>query len=164
MAKEFKILTERYSYTARTTLGRMSFVYDMYVSDPPTPHKEFFGNTLEDTLRAPNIKVTKETGLPGGLRCKVRIYDSPTKGKVPLFYTEDDGITIKSGLLSWTYCEAHGGNDHKDTDACVLVAKNILSADSIQGSLKDKLVEVIEKKISEGYEIVAEFINLPQLS
>jgi len=46
----------------------------------------------------------------------------------------------------------------------VLVAKNILSADSIQGSLKDKLVEVIEKKISEGYEIVAEFINLPQLS
>jgi len=163
--KEFGILTERNSYTARTTLGRMSFVWGMnYVSDPPHPKKKFFGLTLEDTIRPDNIKVSKETGLPGGLKCKARIYDSPTKGEVVLFYTEDDLITIRWGVLKWTYVEAHSGNDHEDTDGCVIVAKNPIDKDHIQGSLQDELVKEIKKRIKEGYTITAEFINLPQLS
>ena len=163
--KEFKLLTERSSYTARTSLGRMAFVWGMnYVTDPPKPKKKFFCLTLEDTIRPDNIKVSKETGLPGGLKCKVRIYDSPTKGEVPLFYTEDDEITLKWGILEWTYVEAHAGNSHYDTDACIIVAKNPIDKDHIQGSMQAELVKEIKKRIKEGYEITAEFVNLPQLS
>jgi len=163
--KEFKLLTERNSYTARTSIGKMSFAYIKdYVQQPLKEAKEFFGLTLEDTVRPLNIKVSKETGLPGGLKCKVRIYDSPKHGETLLFYTEDDLVTIKFGLLSWEYCETHGGNTHLDTDGCVLVAKNYISKDKIQGSMNAELVKIVKEKIAEGYEITAEFKNLPQLS
>jgi len=163
--KEFKILIERYSYTARTSLGRMSFVYIKdYVQSPLKETKEFFGNTLEDTARPDNIKVMKETCLPGGLKCDVSLYESDHYKKTIIFHTEDDKRTIKHGMLSWEACLAHGGNDHGDTEGCILIAKNIIDKDHVQGSLKDELRKVVEKKIAEGYEITAEFINLPQLS
>ena len=163
--KEFKILIERYHYTARTSLGRMSFVYvKNYVRYPLIREKEFFGNTLEDTARPDTIKVMKETCLPGGLKCDVSLYESPHYKKTIIFHTEDDKRTIKHGILSWEACLAHGGNDHEDTEGCVLVAENIIDMNHIQGSLKDKLREIIEQKIKEGYTITAEFINLPQLS
>lgn len=162
--KEFKILIERYHYTTRTTLGRMFFVWDMnYVLNPARPFKKYFGNTLEDTLRPPNIKVMKETGLPGGLKCKVSLYESAHYGKTIIFHTENDKRTILYGVLKWIGCLAHGGNDHEDTEGCVLVAKNIIDMNHIQGSLKDELRKEIEKRIKEGYTIVAEFVNLDQL-
>ena len=165
MAKELTILTERYSYTARTSLGKMFMLYDKeYVTNPPQDRKEFFGNTLEDTARPSNIKVPKETCLPGGLKCKVRLYESPHHGKTIIFYTEDDGVTIKFGPLTWTYCLAHGGNTHIDTEACVLIAKNVIDKDTIQGSLKKELREFIEEKINEGFEVFAKFVNLTQIS
>jgi len=164
MAKELVILTERYSYTAQSSLGRMSMVYDKtYVQDPPQPRKEFFGNTMEDTARPGNIKVMKETCLPGGLRCKVGLFENDHYGKTIIFYTEDDGYTIKFGPLTWTYCLAHGGQTHKDTEGCVLIARNIINKDTIQGSLKTELRKFVEDKMNEGYEVYAEFVNLTQL-
>jgi len=165
MTKELKILTERFSYSEVTSLGRMSFVYIKdYVQKPLKKVKEYFGLTLEDTVRPDNIKVSKYTALPGGLKCKVRIYNSPKRGEVIFFYTEDDLITIKFGLLEWTYVEAHGGNDADDTEGCIIVARNAVDKDHIQGSLQKELVSFIKKKIDEGYEITAEFINHTQTS
>jgi len=70
MEKIFWILTERYHYTAQTSLGRMSFLYDStFVTNPPQPIKQYFGNTLEDTCRPGNIKVYGETAIPGGFEC-----------------------------------------------------------------------------------------------
>lgn len=164
MAKIFKIIIERYCYTSRTSLGKMYFIYIKdYVQDPLKEVKEYFGFTLEDTVRPGNIKVTKETGLPGGLKCKVSLIESPHFGSTIIFYTEDDGKTIKFGPLTWVSCLAHEGNTHEDTEGCVLVAKNKVSDDRIQGSLKDKLRRVIEEKIAEDYEVEAEFINLTQI-
>lgn len=163
MAKEFLILTERYSYTPKSSLGRMSFEYDqIYVTDPPQPVREFFGYTLEDCARPGNVKVYGETCLPGGLECDVSLYESPKFGKTIIFYTEPDKETIISGPLTWKYALAHGGNDAGDTLGCVLVAKKVIDKDHIQGSLKDKLRKIVEKKISEGYTIKSRFINLTQ--
>lgn len=164
MVKELLILTERYSYTAQSSLGRMSMIYDKkYITNPPQPIKKFFGNTMEDTARPGNIKVYGETCLPGGLICKVGLFENEHYGKTIIFYTEPDGFTIKFGSLTWTYCLAHGGQTHKDTAGCVLIAKNIINKDTIQGSLKDELRKFVENKMNEGYEVSAEFVNLTQL-
>lgn len=162
--KEFKLLIERFSYTARTTLGKMFFVYvEDYVQQPLKTIKKEFGYTLEDTARPDNIKVMKETCLPGGLVCDVSLYESPHYKKTIIFHTEADKRTIRFGPLKWVACLAHGGNDHGDTEGCVLVAENMIDNDHVQGSLKEELREVIEKKIAEGYTITAEFVNLTQL-
>ena len=163
--KSLVILIERYSFTVKSSLGRMSFVYDQnYVQNPPQPIKQFFGNTLEDVARPGNVKIYEQTCLPGGLKCKVKLFENEHYGKTIVFYTEDDGFTIKFGPLTWTWCLAHGGTDADDTAGCVLVAKNVIDKDHIQGSLKDALRQFIEQKINDGYEITAEFVNLPQLS
>lgn len=163
--KIFWILIERFSYTARTSLGKMYFVYQKeFVTNPPEDYKEYFGFTLEDTARPDNIKVYGETCLPGGLECLVSLYDSPHFGKTIIFHTETDGVTILFNNLSWEYSLAHGGNTHRDTEGCVLVAKNQLSRDMIQGSLKDDLRKVIEQRIKDGWTIKAKFINLSQLN
>ena len=164
MKKNLEIVIERYLYTVQTSIGKIFLEYDStYITDPPTPIKLQFGYTLEDTIRPDNIKVYAETGLPGGLVCKVRLYESSRHGKTIIFYTEDDGVTIKWGPLSWTYVLAHGGNTHIDTAACILVARNVINDDRIQGSLKDELRKFIEKKIDiEGYTVTARFVNLTQ--
>jgi len=164
MAKELIILIERYSYTAQTSLGKMLMLYNNYVQNPPQPLRHFFGNTLEDTARPDNIKVYGETCLPGGLECKVGLFENDHFGKTIIFYTENDGYTIKYGSLTWTYCLAHGGNTHKDTEGCVLIAKNIVNKDTIQGSLKDDLRKFVEEMMAKGYEIKARFVNLTQLT
>jgi len=165
MSKLFTILIERYSYTVRTTIGKMFFVYiENFVDASPMPVKKEFGYTLEDTLRPYNIKVKKETGLPGGLRCDVSLYESDHYKKTIIFHTEPDKKTIKAGPLTWTSCLAHGGNDHGDTEGCVLVAENKIDNEHIQGSLKDDLRLKVEQMIAEGYTIKAEFVNLDQLN
>jgi hypothetical protein len=153
--KELILRIERSPYTARTTSGKMFFVYD--------EKKDYFGFTLEDTARPHNIKVYGETCIPE-CKCKVSLFENEHYGKTVIFHTEDDGRTIKVGELTWTGCLAHGGNDAKDTFGCVLVAKNRIDNDHIQGSLKDKLREFVEGKMKEGYTVSAEFVNLTQLS
>ena len=164
MSKELIILIERYSYTARTTLGKMYFLYyDNFVEHPLEQKKEFFGHTLEDTARPDNIKVIKETCI-SVCECFVSLYESTHFGKTIIFHTEEDKITLKLGPLTWTLCLAHGGNTYEDTEGCVIVAKNIINKDVVQGSLKDELRKYIEEKIDEGYTIKARFVNLTQLS
>jgi hypothetical protein len=165
MEKIFLILIERYHYTAQTSLGRMSFLYDnILVTNPPQPIKQYFGNTLEDTCRPGNIKVYGETALPGGLECLVSLYEDAHYGKTIIFHTESDKDTIIIPPLKWTTCLTHGGQTHKDTAGCVIVAANIIDMDTIQGSLKAELRKVVEEKIADGYTIKARFVNLPQLS
>lgn len=162
--KTFKIIIERSSYTSITSIGDMYFYYvKNYVDLTPTPVKERFSYTLEDTVRPGNIKVSKYTALPCGIVCNVSLFDSPKFGKTIIFHTEDDGITIKHGNLRWTHVLAHGGNDSNDTDACVLVAKNKIDNDHIQGSMMKELRKIVEEKINRGYKIIAEFVNIDQL-
>jgi hypothetical protein len=165
MEKILWILIENFSYSTRTSIGRMFFEYEYnYVTNPPSLKKEYFGFTLQDTARPGNVKVYGETCLPGGLICDISLIDHPHYGKTIVFHTEPDKRTIKFGKLTWTDCYAHGGNSIVDTLGCVLVAKNLIDKDHIQDSLKDELRIFIEQKIKEGYIIKARFINLDQIN
>lgn len=153
--KIFHIWVDRYIYTALTTVGRMYFLYD--------GNREYFGYTLEDTVRPRNIKVKNYTAIPEGWY-DVDIRLSPKFGETVIFYTEPDKETIIKGPLTWKYSLAHGGNTHEDTSGCVLVAKNKISDTVIQGALHKELVKVVKNKLAEGYTIRAYFKNLTQKS
>lgn len=164
MEKYFWVIVERYSYTNVTSIGRMVFQESKFSSiDSFSLNREYFGYTLEDTARPFNIKVKHHTCIPE-CECFVELYDSETFGKTIIFFTELDGVTLKLYPLVWSYILAHGGNTIEDTSGCVLVAKNLINKDKIQGSLKEELRKIIEQKMSEGYIIKAKFINLTQTS
>lgn len=164
MEKILWIVTYRWSYSSRTSIGKMFFEYTKdFVSSPSTSVKEYFGYTLEDTARPSNVKVYGETCLPGGLECDVSLFENDHFGKTIIFHTEPDKRTIKIGPLTWIGSLAHGGNTIADTLGCVLVAKNFINKDRIQGSLKDELRTFVEQKIKEGYIIKARFVNLTQV-
>lgn len=153
--KELWIGFYRYSYTAKSSIGRIYFEYD--------DKKEYFGYSLEDAARAWNVKVYGETCLPGGLKCDVSLFENEKFGKTIIFHTAEDKMTIIYGPLSWVGCVAHGGNTAEDTSGCPLVAKTYINPDYVYGSLKDELRTFIEQKINEGYTIKAKFVNLTQM-
>lgn len=151
--KELILRIERFPYTARTTSGKLYFVYD--------GKKDYFCFTLEDTARPANVKVYGETCIPEG-KYRVSLFENEHYKKTLILHTEDDGVTIKSGPLKWTGCLFHGGNDHTDTAGCVLVGKSRASNDSILISMKNELRIFVERKMAEGYTVSAEFVNLTQ--
>lgn len=154
MEKELVLLIERYSYSARTTIGRMYFLYD--------DKREYFGYTLEDTVRPANIKVYGETAIPA-MRYHVSLFENEHYKKTIIFHTEPDGVTIKIGAIKWIGCLAHNGNDYTHTMGCVLVGKTFVNSDMIKDGLKDELRTFVESKMKEGYEVWAEIVNLTQL-
>ena len=153
MKKKVRIVIPREAYTDRSSAGRFYFVVD--------GRKEYVSFTLEDTARPNNIKAKGHTCIPPCV-VKVAPWTRPNGDKTIIFYTEADGVTLKVGDLIWTYILAHGGNDHTHTDGCVLVAKNRISLDRIQGSMMDYIRERCDEYWKAGYEIEAEFINLNQ--
>ena len=138
---------KRYLYTSRTTIGKL------YVDG------EFFCYTLEDTVRGRGIKVKKETAIPEGVLYDVTIRTSPKYGDVPVIWTEDDHISIEARGISFKYVLIHGGNSHVDTEGCVLVAKNLVNSETIQGSMKREITELIKNKIAEGNRVVLLITN-----
>lgn len=175
MGKILWIVIERYLYTARSTVGRMYFEYIKdYVQQPLVTAKDYFCYTLEDTVRPSNIKVFAETGLPGGLECKVKLFENDHYKQTIIFYTEVDGMTIKIGELTWVGCLAHNGAGFEHTEGCVLVGatlnppmyqNQILTKEPfIYVPKKEDLRIFVEQKMKEGYIVKAKFINLDQLT
>lgn len=138
----------RYQYSTRTTIGKL------YVDG------KFYCYTLEDTVRAEGIKVKKETAIPAG-EYNVGIRVSPKYGEVPVIYTEDDELTIKKKGISFKYVLFHGGNRISDTEGCVLVAKNLVDSETIQGSMKKSITALIKEKLAECA-VILTIINEPQ--
>ena len=166
--KELIISIERFLYTARTTIGKLYFLYDGF-------RKEYFCYTLEDTVRPTNIKVFAETCLPGGLLANVGLFENDHYKKTLIIFTEDDKETILVGILKWVACLFHNGVTHLDTEGCVLVGGNyippvydvnhIITAEpSIYNPMKEALRTFIEQKIKEDYTIKVQFTNLDQLN
>ena len=117
----------RDTYSAQTTLGKVSI------------NGEYFSESLEDTVRAFGIKVKGDTAISATEEdkpFKLRVRESPKYGEVVIIYTEDDGVTIKAGGIKFKYVLFHGGNDIDDTLGCVLIAKNRVNSETIQGSQK----------------------------
>jgi hypothetical protein len=171
--KESILRIERFLYTARTSIGSMYFCDEaLMLADPSKKLKAFAGYSLEDTARPGNVKVYGETCLPGGLRCRVSLFENAHYGKTIIFHTEPDGFTIKYANLKWTYCLLHNGINFEHTEGCVLAGgeyvKPVYSGNKIiqepvikAGSgLKDVIRQKVEARIAAGYEVWAEFVNL----
>jgi Family of unknown function (DUF5675) len=164
--KEFWLLIERYFYTARTTIGKLFFVYHL----SPGNTKEFFCFTLEDTARPSNIKVFGETCLPGGLECNVAPFENDHFKKTIIFYTQSDKQTILVPPLQWVGCLGHNGVSHKDTEGCILLGQSVTAATidfpepTLSGGMKEALRTRLDKAWADGYTIKAQFVNLTQLS
>lgn len=144
------ITIKRKEYFARTTIG------DLFIDG------ERFCYTLEDTVRAANIKVAGETAIPQG-RYNVSVtYSSRFKRDMPIVYTEKDGITLRANGQSFRGIRIHGGNTHENTEGCPLVAYNRPSKETIQGTAEKDLTQKIKEAIMAGENVILEVINTPQ--
>lgn len=106
---------------------------------------EFYGYTLEDTVRKPGQKVPGKTAIPAGSYKVTVTYSPHFKKLLPLIndVPEFDGVRI------------HGGNSAADTDGCILVAKNRDSSRGIiWGSLSADLCKKLKASGSDTITIV----------
>jgi len=159
------LILRRDLYSNDTTLGDMSYIQHDSIEIP-------FGHSLEDTVRANGIKVYGDTAIPAteiGEEYFVDIRISPKYGEVVVFYTHKELLAngefkyiLNYKGIRFEYILGHGGNHHKDTMGCVLVAKTRNDANmSIQGSLKKELVALV-KKLQETCDVRLRVINKPQ--
>lgn len=144
-----KIELIRDNYTARTTLGKL-YIDGVY-----------FCETLEDTVRARAIKVYGETAIPAGEYMVDVTYSSRFKREMPILST-DGKWTIRNFGVEFKGVRFHGGNTHKNSHGCPLVAKNRLDKDTIQGTMEKPLTAAIKKALAAGESVICMVINNPQ--
>jgi len=124
----------RDSYTKDTTLGKL------YIDGL------FFCHTLEDASRDYGVKVKGHTAIPRG-EYKVKLSKSSRfKRTMPMIYTEDNEYELKNKGISFKGIRIHGGNTHKNTEGCILVAKRKLNDSTIQGTMEYELTKKLTNK------------------
>jgi len=98
----------------RTGFYRNETVGDLYIDG------HHFCYTLEDTVRAPGIKVAGKTAIPYG-KYTVRVTWSPRfRINMPLLIGDD---TFNK---DWSGVRIHAGNSHTDTEGCILVGRTLI--------------------------------------
>lgn len=116
--------------------------------------------TLEDARRFPGVKCPGSTCIPAG-RYKVSVSKSTRfKRDLPMIYNCANGYQLKAENISFTGVRMHGGNTHKDTDGCVLVAYNEIDDDTIQGTAEIEITSLIQDAIHGCEEVWIEFIDV----
>ena len=119
-------------YTDTTTTGTM------YLNG------EFFCYTLEDVVRAKGVKIYGETAIAAGIYKVVVNRSNRFKRDMPLLID----VPMFKGI------RIHGGNTHKNTHGCILVAKNRISDEMIQGSEEKRLTAYLKKDKETVIEII----------
>ena len=139
-----KLKLIRDTFTINTTIGKL------YIDDV------FFCYTLEDTARDEGVKIKGNTSIPRG-EYKVKLSRSSRfKRVMPMIYTESNEYELKNKGISFKGIRVHGGNTHKNTEGCILVAKNKLNDSTIQGTMEKELV----KKLTGIENITLEVVNI----
>lgn len=134
----FMLEVDRYSYTKDTTIGRMHL------------NGQYYCYTLEDTTRGRNVKINAKTAIPEGLY-KVKVTHSPKYNRdMPLIYNQSD-MSLEANGISFRGLRLHGGNDADDSEGCILVAKNYIDKDTIQGSMSNDLTAKLKELGGEGW-------------
>ena len=141
---------DRRIYRDRTTIGEMM-----------RPDGTKFSWTLEDVVRAAGIKDKGNTAIPAGIYRVTVTYSNRFKRNMALIFNQPD-FSLQNEGVRFEGIRAHGGNDHEDTAGCVLVAKNKISDEKIQGTQEKEFTAEVEKWENEGYEVFIQIINHPQ--
>ena len=126
------------------------------------------GYALEDTVRARGIKVQNYTAIPEnvpGYNIAIK-YSEHFKKDVVVLYTDiiDGTYTIIKNGVKFTNVYSHGGNDNKDTDGCVLVAKNkgiVEGIPKIWDSISDYVFTYVKSEIDKGNKVKWIIKNYP---
>lgn len=120
---------------------------------------KFFSYTLEDTTRIK--KAYGDTCIPFRRDYKVKTTHSPAFNRpLPLVWNNPDLTVSNRGGDTWAGIRFHGGNHHKHTLGCILVAKNRVSTpvkmeykgvtytfnNTINGSMIEPLIKLIGDK------------------
>lgn len=146
-SRKLKIKVERKWYTPTSTVGELSI------------NGFLFCHTLEDKDRkledAPSHammsrKLPGETAIPRGTY-KLGITDSPRFGRrLPLLYD----------VPCFTGIRIHGGNDHGDTEGCLLVGDKRTKDDYIYNSrvTLERLIERLDDAIESGEGLEIEIV------
>ena len=146
--KLFKL--ERSIYQKLTTLGNMF-----------KPDGTRFSFTLEDVVRATGIKDKGFTAIPAGIY-RMTVTRSQKFGRDMVLIFNQPDMSLQADGIRFDGIRVHGGNTHADTSGCVLVAKNKLSDESIQGTMEKEFTALVKSFEDQGYECFIEIINLPQ--
>lgn len=155
------IETFRNVYYPATTIGEL-FVKNITHNGLNKPKEERFCYTLEDTVRAENIKVQNYTAIPAGVFYKVGIHHSAhLKRDVLILYNQPDGITLKAGGIEFTYVYFHALNNSLQTDGCVGVGFKRVG-NTIEDARKAEiaLFNKIAPHIKAGEDVRAVFHNV----
>ena len=127
-----KLKLIRNKQNKNTTLG------ELYIDGKP------FCYTLEDLTR--DVKIKNKTAIPEGKYNVVMSYSKRFKKFMPLIYNHIDKAIRKEGM-TFKGVRFHGGNTHKDTEGCILVAANIDYHNFlIWGSMSDELNKLLTNK------------------
>jgi hypothetical protein len=105
---------------------------------------EFFCYTLEDVVRARGVKIKHETAIQAGIYDVVVTMSGRFKRMMPLLKE----VPMFSGI------RIHGGNTHKNSSGCILVAKNRINDEKIQGSEEKRLTKYLLQDKESVIEII----------
>lgn len=136
------ILIVREEFFSDTTIGKL------YIDG------KFFCHTLEDAVRGFGIKIDGITSVPSGGYYVSLTESTRFKRLMPMVYTENNGYELKAGGISFKGIRMHGGNTHKNTEGCILVAHNRVSSKVIQGTAEKDLVNVLKNSYEDKHLLV----------
>jgi len=135
MTHELLLVRDKFSPT--TTLGKL------YIEG------KYFCETLEDVVRATGVKVIHHTAIPSGRYSLTITRSSRFKRDMILIYNQKDYSLVNDGIR-FVGIRMHGGNTHKDTSGCPLVARNRVNDTTIQGTQEKPLTAKVRELMETG--------------
>jgi len=123
------LLLLRNIYTDKSTIG------DLLVDS------NFFCYTLEDIVRKPGEKIYGRTAIPSGKYEVVLSMSNRFKKLIPELLN----------VPNFTGVRMHGGNTSEDTEGCIILARNIINNDLVQGNMTQQLVDILLSKKERHY-------------
>jgi hypothetical protein len=145
------ITVNRYAYSDTTTVGRMIAEGHGVVA-----------HTLEDTARATGVKIKGKTAIPEtpiGYKCAIHRSNKFNRDVI-ILYNNPNGVTLEQGGIKFNNIYIHGGNNHTNTEGCILVGENVNLKDmTIQGTAEVKVFNIIRTWMAKGYDVKCLVIN-----